>query len=143
MAEHSEPQHAAPEKPEATPRTATATATKELRPDPDVEVGALHATPADLQQRYVASRLYTEGFALHGRQADAIGLWGDGMVYPANGTLVDVDTLEVVEAFAGYEFPDGPVYANSRDIPAALLEALRAGVGTPSVARGRAASGEK
>jgi hypothetical protein len=143
MAEHSEPQHAAPEKPEAATRTATATATKELRPDPDVEVSALHATPADLQQRYVASRLYTEGFALHGRQADAIGLWGDGMVYPANGTLVDVDTLEVVEAFAGYEFPDGPVYANSRDIPAALLEALRAGVGTPSVARGRAASGEK
>jgi hypothetical protein len=100
-------------------------------------VGALHATPADLQQRYVASRLYTEGFALHGRQADAIGLWGDGMVYPANGTLVDVDTLEVVEAFAGYEFPDGPVYANSRDIPPALLEALRAGAGTPPVARGR------
>jgi hypothetical protein len=141
MAEHSEPQHAAPEKPEAATRTSTATATKELRPDPDVEVSATHATPADLQQRYVASRLYTEGFALHGRQADAIGLWGDGMVYPANGTLVDVDTLEVVEAFAGYEFPEGPVYANSRDIPAALLEALRAA--PPPITRGRAASGEK
>jgi hypothetical protein len=138
MAEHPEPQHPAPEKTAEKPAVATRTAPalRELHHAPLEEVAATHTDAAELQQRYIASRLYTEGFGLHGRQADAIGLWGDGSTYVGNGLIVDVDTLEVVQAFDGALFTGGSVYANSRDIPAALLEALIEG-GTPPAARSR------
>lgn len=133
MAEHLEPQHAAPEK---TAEKTASPALRELHPVPLEEVASTHGDAAELQQRYVASRLYTEGFGLHGRQADAIGLWGDGSTYVGNGQIVDVDTLEVVQAFDGALFTGGSVYANSRDLPAPLLDALIEGV-PPPAARSR------
>jgi hypothetical protein len=90
----------------------------ELRPDP------ADTTPPDplaKQRRYMKSRLAQEAGAIIGRSPDNIGLWSKGETYRGTGILVNVDTMEKVRVYDGYRFEDDDVFANSRDLPPALV----------------------
>jgi len=78
--------------------------------------------PLYLQRRYASSRLAKEAGPFIGRGADEIGLWGKGMTYHGIGILIDVDTMEKHRIPDGFKFEGDEVYANSRDLPHALVQ---------------------
>lgn len=90
----------------------------ELMPDPPADT----ATDAlAKQRRYMASKLAQQAGMIIGRSPDNIGLWGKGDTYRGTGILVNVDTMEKVRVYADYKFEGDEVFANSRDLPPALV----------------------
>lgn len=92
--------------------------TKELVNDPE---DAESTDPLRWHRRYMASRLAKDAGNIIGRAPDAIGLWGEGDVFHGSGILVDIDSLAKVRVTDGYVFKGHAVYANSRDLPHALV----------------------
>ena len=79
--------------------------------------------PLAKQRRYISSRLAREAGTVIGRAPEDIGLWAKGETYRGNGgILVDIDTLEKHRFPDGYRFDTDAMYANSRDLPHALVD---------------------
>lgn len=93
---------------------------KELVADP--EDATVSRDPARWHKRYISSRLGKDAGSIIGRSPDQIGLWGKGDTYRGSGILVNIDTLEKVRVGDGYKFTGDEVYANSRDLPHALVD---------------------
>src|SRR5258708_39255147 len=77
--------------------------------------------PLRHQRRYMASRLAKQAGNLIGRSPADIGFMGKGDVMHGSGIFVDVDTLEKHRFNDGWKFEGDEVYANSRDLPLALV----------------------
>ena len=91
----------------------------ELRPEmPD----AATLNPLRFQARYMRSRLRKEAGDIIARAPENIGFWGKGDTYRGTGILVDIDSMQGVRVYDGYQFKDDRVFANSRDLPAALVD---------------------
>lgn len=91
----------------------------ELRPEaPDVST----LNPLRFQARYMKSRLRREAGDIIARSPENIGFWGKGDTYRGTGILVDVDSMQGVRVYDGYKFEDDRVFANSRDLPSALVD---------------------
>lgn len=84
--------------------------------DPTVRAAYYH-------RRYIGSRLRKEAGDIIARSPENIGFWGKGDTYRGNGgILVDVDTMEKHRFPDGFRFDTDAVYANSRDLPPALVD---------------------
>jgi hypothetical protein len=90
----------------------------EHTPDPviDPAVDALRH-----QRRYMSSRLAKEAGNIIGRSPADIGFFGKGDTMHGSGILIDVDTLEKHRFNDNWKFEGDELYANSRDLPHALV----------------------
>jgi hypothetical protein len=91
----------------------------ELRPDPP---DASTLNPLRFQARYVRSKLRKEAGDIIARAPENIGLFGKGDTYHGTGILIDIDSMQGIRVYDGYRFEDDRVFANSRDLPAALVD---------------------
>jgi hypothetical protein len=91
----------------------------ELKPEPPTDESP-HALWK--QRRYMASKLAGEAGHLTGRPPDQIGLFGKGDTYHGVGILMDIDSMEKVRVYDDFKFEDDRVFANTRDLPPALVD---------------------
>lgn len=94
--------------------------TRELAPPPP---DTTTQDPLRYHRRYMISRLARDAGNIIGRAPENIGFFGKGDVYHGNGgILIDIDSLEKVRVQDGYRFEGDEVYANTRDLPHALVD---------------------
>jgi hypothetical protein len=123
-------------KPATAPAAAPAPAAKTEPDDRVTEVGGgiisktLANDPADdpatqdplwKQRRYMGSKLAKDAGHIIGRAPEHIGLWGKSDTFVGSGILINIDTMEKVRVSDGFKFTDDHVFANSRDLPHALV----------------------